>query len=106
MPSTASTSSIWRAASSFWRNDSPATAVVPFRSAKLPPSKSPLPWMVRRIGIPSPAIMRLTWASSPRRPMPGRAPTGPMRQMMAPPGTITPLSRVNIALGSVGEPPT
>jgi hypothetical protein len=29
-----------------------------------------------------------------------------MRQMMAPPGTITPLSRVNIALGSVGEPPT
>ena len=36
----------------------------------------------------------------------GREPTGPMRQMMAPPGTITPLSRVNIALGSLCEPPT
>ena len=64
------------------------TAVRGFSHTKLPPSISPVPWIVRRIGMPTLASVSVTGASSPRRTI------GPRRVTMAPPFTAMQLSRV------------
>jgi hypothetical protein len=68
----------WRAPSRLTRTPTPIAPVVLLIQAKLPPSMTPVPEMVRRIGTPILASVRVVASSSPRR---MRA---PMRQTMAP----------------------